>query len=764
MSRPDSLLGRRLAYHGLRVLLLVALAVWVAVLFPPSDRVGMARYSEGMVSPEDIIARVPFSVPKSREELDTEKRLAMASVPPTYDFIPQAADSMAAHLERFFDSLDSAGASGDRNAVEGILRSTSLVATPSQVDRLMDPEVRRLLRTTALTATREILSRGVVDAAQALDVSTGSVTVRDGDRERSVPAGEIVTSRDFLDAAQGLLPPGTPPDVADLLRIILIRNIEYTYVLDVVATERDRDAAARSVPATKYDVLRGQAIVRRADPIGPEELERLSAYEAALRDRGLLESPGLQAVPLLGTTLLNVLLLLIFGLLVYFFRPEVYANLRWLILITLLPAVYFGAAALIAANGLSGVWLPIAFVALPVGALWDARMSLVLVLVLAAVTGSLPPFSDYGVVLAVMVGGSAAALSIRAVRRRSETWVSIALITASMALALLAHGLAVSASLAGVAHNTLVAAGNATVASLLAMGSLWIFELFTGITTDQTLLEWADPTRPLLKRLSLEAPGTYAHTINVANLAEAAAAAIGANSLLCRVGVYYHDVGKVLKPHYFVENQPDGRNPHDKLKPETSAAIVREHITEGIRLAREAGVPEVIVRFISEHHGTQRIGFFYQKALEESEGEVDEALFSYPGPKPQSKETAIVMLADSCESATRAMQDPTPERVRELIDTVVNGKIASGQLDEAPLTLKELSIIKDQFVKILSGMHHRRIDYPETKHITDAEEDEGKTGEGGASEGGAEDPSGDAGAPGRAPVEDRTPDRGKGSP
>jgi len=251
------------------------------------------------------------------------------------------------------------------------------------------------------------------------------------------------------------------------------------------------------------------------------------------------------------------------------------------------------------------------------------------------------------------------------------------------------------------------------------MGFLWVFELFTGITTDQTLLEWADPTRSLLRNLAMEAPGTYAHTISVANLAESAATRIDANGLLCRVGMLYHDVGKVLKPHYFVENQPDGRNPHDKLKPETSAAIVREHVTEGVRLAREAKVPEVVVQFISEHHGTQRIGFFYEKAREEAEGTVDMQRFSYPGPRPRSRETAVAMLADSCESAARAMQDPTPERVRELIDAIVDGKIADGQLDEAPLTLREIALVKDQFVSVLAGVVHRRIDYPETKHLTD---------------------------------------------
>jgi hypothetical protein len=347
-----------------------------------------------------------------------------------------------------------------------------------------------------------------------------------------------------------------------------------------------------------------------------------------------------------------------------------------------------------------------------------------------------------------MGGGAAAAMSVRAIRRRSEMWVSIAIIAAAATLVAVAHGLSTSRPIVEVAQAGLAITGNATVSALLAVGFLWVFELLTGITTDQTLLEWADPTRPLLRRLSMEAPGTYAHTINVANLAEAAANEIDANGLLCRVGVLYHDVGKMLKPHYFVENQPDGRNPHDKLKPETSASIVREHVTEGVRLARDAKVPEIVTRFITEHHGTQRIGFFYEKALEEADEEIDATRFSYPGPKPQTRETALVMLADSCESAARAMQDPTPERVRELIDTVVAGKMADGQLDEAPLTLGEIARVKDQFVKILGGVVHRRIEYPETRHITDGTDTAGRDGAPASGKGGGAPPRTGKAAPG----------------
>lgn len=718
---PGRSIENRIRHHGSRLLLLGGLAAFVAVAFPPADGLDVERYTLDMVAPEDVIAQIPFSVPKNATELERDRRSAMEAVPPTLDFRPDVADSVAARLSRFFANVDSAASAADTVRLRNILGARQITPTPDQLRYLLAPDDRAAFEAAAVRAANELLSQGVVDASRIMDVTAGSVTLRQGENEEAADPASIVTSRDFFARAVALLPAAYPPEARDLFRLILIHHAEFTLDLNLVATEQDRAQAAASVPTTKGQVLQGEAIVRQADPIGPEALERLEAYENALRDRGLLEREGVTFAALAGSWLLTVLLFSVFGLLLFFNRPEVYANFRWVLLIALLVAAYFGAGIVIHRGGLAAEWLPIAFVALPVAVLWDTRMALFLVLLVAVITGTLAPFSDQGTVLALVAGGSAAAMSVRAVRRRSETWVSIAIIAVAAGLALLAHALATGGDLTVALRGGAVFAGNATVSALLAMGFLWVFELFTGITTDQTLLEWADPTRPLLRRLSMEAPGTYAHTINVSNLAEAAASEIGANGLLCRVGVLYHDVGKMLKPHYFVENQPEGRNPHDKLKPETSATIIREHVTEGVRLAREAKVPEVVIDFILEHHGTQKIGFFYEKALEETDGELDMARYSYPGPRPRTKETAVVMLADSCESAARAMREPTPERMQTLIESIVASKISDRQLDDAPLTMGEIARVKVQFAKILGGVSHRRIEYPATKHLTDSE-------------------------------------------
>ncbi|HSR43517.1 MAG TPA: HDIG domain-containing protein [Longimicrobiales bacterium] len=749
---PRSAWPDGLVHHGARLLLLVVLAALLTVLFPPERQmeVGLGRYAEGMVADEDIMASVPFEVRKSPEDLEDERDEVRESQPPTFNYRPEASEDMEAGLQAFFARVDSA-TGGDDAALARVLEDQSISLTPQQRELLRDPETFRAIRDAAIQGARRILRQGVADAAQLDEYETPNITVRNPDgSETSRDRSTVMTAPDFYDRVVAQLPASYSPDTQQILRLVLIQFTEPSLELNVGATTTAQDRAARAVREITGQVLEGQIIVRAGDPITEADVQELAAYEERLQAQGLLEDGELELTPLFGSWLMNALILGVFGMLLFFFRREIYANPRWVALITLLAVAFFGGSALVASYGLRYELLPVAFVTLVVAVLWDGRMALVLGMVLAVAVGAQPPFAPeaVAVVVTTVLAGAAAALSVRVVRRRVQAWVFGALIAGAYALVILALT-ALGAKAGGEALPSLAyAGGNAFLSAILAMGFLPVFEWFAGITTDQTLLEWADPNRELLRRLSMEAPGTYAHTINVANLGESAAGAIGANGLLCRVGLYYHDVGKMLKPHYFVENQPEGRNPHDRLKPDTSAAIVKEHVTEGLRMAREAGVPEVVAAFIPEHHGNQRIGFFWEKAKEEyGEDALDPEDFRYPGPRPRSRETAIAMLADSVESATRALQDPTPERVRDLIHSIVDGKIADGQLDEAPLTLGEVGRIKDQFVKVLSGIYHHRIDYPQTKHLTDAPR--GPAAEGAAPDRGEDGTGGGTGGTGQ---------------
>jgi hypothetical protein len=252
------------------------------------------------------------------------------------------------------------------------------------------------------------------------------------------------------------------------------------------------------------------------------------------------------------------------------------------------------------------------------------------------------------------------------------------------------------------------------ICAFVVIATCKIFETIFGEITNFTLLELSDSSHPLLKRMVIEAPGSYHHSLIVSNLAEAAADAIDAHALLVRVGAYYHDIGKMVHPEYFNENQLVRGNKHDELEPSMSRLVIFNHVKEGIELAHKNNLNQRIIDFIPEHHGTSLMHYFYQKALAEGQPDgLEEKDYRYPGPKPQSKETAIVLLADSVEGATRAMDDHTPQRIEDVVRKVINNKFIDGQLDECNLTLKEIDTIASTFVRVLGAMYHNRIKYPE---------------------------------------------------
>lgn len=426
--------------------------------------------------------------------------------------------------------------------------------------------------------------------------------------------------------------------------------------------------------------------------------------------------------PLLGSVLTNVLILSVFALTLAFFRPALYRSVRAVLLVAAVFVLVLGVAAAAGRQPTPRAELvPVALAAVLFSVLFDPRVSVFASFVLAALVGWQPPFRGSPTFVLLLVASVAAAFSVRVIRRRDQAYYSILVTAAAYALAEVAIGLSTRSTPADVWHGIVWGAANSVVCVALALMLLPPLEEFTGIDTYLKLLEWSDLNRPLMRRLSVEAPGTFAHTMRIANLAEAACNAIGANGLLARVGAYYHDVGKIKKPEYFVENQPRGRNPHDKLKPSTSAAIIRNHVREGVELAEEAGLPAGLRTFITEHHGTGQITYFFQKAKERDAGPVNPADFQYPGPVPQTAETAICMLADGVEASAHVLHDPTPQKIREVIDHIVRQRIEQGQLREAPLTLKQIDVVKEQFARVLIGMYHHRIDYPSSSGGVTAE-------------------------------------------
>jgi cyclic-di-AMP phosphodiesterase PgpH len=716
--RPERFWPDGALHHGIRLALLLALAVLIHVLFPVSSLPDFPMYEIGDVPQQDIIATSTFDLPKNDEQLARERDEAAAAVAPVFRYDDSATDTVITRVRRFVAHLDSAAASAAADAerrerVRNLLNAYGFPISDETLDLLVVPAQRAALAASLERTITEELPSGIVSSSDFEDTPAPQWRITRAGTEQLIDRDSVRTQAQLYARAGNYLPADAPAGLADFQRLALILFFEGSIRPDTKATMLAREQARAAVPAARGEVLRGETIVSAYEPVREREIERLDAWRKHLEHAGDVDTAAPRTAQQLGTLLLNLLVLSILGVLLLLYRPKLYANLRHLTLLAALIAVVTGAAAIIASTGAPVELIPIAFPALVVAALWDGRLALHLVLVVAALLSIQAPFPGVSVRVLMLLGGSAAALSARLVHRRAQGLMLGAGIAFVYIVTCTSIGLVRGIDTSAILDCLLWGSINGMASSLVAMGFLPLFESFTRITTNQTLLELADLNRPLLKRLSLEASGTYAHSINVANLAESAARAVGGNPLLARVGSYYHDIGKVVMPQYFIENQARARNPHEQIDPRKSAAIVRSHVAEGLKLAEQARLPAPVLAFIPEHHGTQPIGFFYEQARKENpDADLDPGDFAYQGPKPQSKETAILMLADSVESAAKALQDPTVERIRALVDRIVDNKIAQGQLSESPLTLRDLESIRQQFTSVLSGMYHHRIDYP----------------------------------------------------
>ena len=475
------------------------------------------------------------------------------------------------------------------------------------------------------------------------------------------------------------------------------------------------------------DVVRtyqaGQVIVSEGDIITKVDM-------AVLRQLGLMQGRAL------GTRLIGVLLfvLVLGGLILFYlarFRRDILKSDQHLTLYGLVFTLTILVAKAVSVINISpqaeigslvGYLLPVAGGAVLITVLFDRGLAVFTSFLFSIIVGMITD-GQFSFALVAFAGCMAGIFGIGAFATRSDLlrgglfYISLANMGMILILGLL-NETAPGLVLAGMGMGLL----NGITSSILALGLLPYLESAFGITSTVRLLELSNPSQPLLKRLLLEAPGTYHHSILVGNLAEAAAEAVNADPLLVRVGSYYHDIGKLKRPFFFIENQISRENPHDKIAPSLSTLIITSHVKDGLELAREHKLPPDIQGIIEQHHGTSLVAYFYQKALESDRPElVTEEEFRYDSVKPQTREAALVMLADSVEAAIRSLQKPTPGRLEGLTRKIIKDKLHDGQLEECDLTFKDLNKIASAFVRVLGGIFHSRIEYPEAALITELE-------------------------------------------
>ena len=666
---------------------------------------------------EDVVAPFTFPVLKSDEELQQDKNMVLSNLPVILNFDPAKWDSIAREVKSFFARVDSINRSN--RIPETRIRSMRLVFPHLEEEGiflLSTDEDLKIFCSNLLAILKDFYQAGMVEKVEDLPFS-------DNRRANIVsPNGEVSISEDELldisKAKERLLSLALVKFEHDQLLVKAMYEIGNRFLvpnltLDPKQMGARKQKALDAITGQKGMVLKGETILAKNQKVTQKDLDKLSSLSQFRIKSGLKSNPWHFVLPLLGRIFFAGAIILGLALFLYFVKPNIFFdNTKLLMIASILILQMILTYLILFRWQLSEYLIPVTIASMLLTILLDLEVGLVFTFTLGILLGVVSYF-DFKLAFITIVAGSLACFSVKEVAHRYRfyrpmlyvSFAYVVFIYFSESLKLSPSGAILSLCGYGLF--------NGFISTILTIGLLPIFESVFDVTTDITLLELSDLNHPLLKRLSLEAPGTYHHSIIVGNLAEAGAKAIGANTLLARVGAYYHDIGKVEKPEYFVENQMGAKSKHEKLTPSMSALILESHVKEGVEMAQEVNLPQAVIDFIRQHHGTTVMSYFYNKALEQGAGQDLKDEYRYPGPKPHSKETAIVMLADAVEAASRVLEDPKPSRIKSLIKKIIDSKLAAGELSDSDLTFKELSAIQQAFLPVLISIFHPRVEYPE---------------------------------------------------
>ncbi len=754
MQEPEEL-SRSSILVRVWVLLAVWLAVTACILFRPprqaiTPQVGREAYAT-------VVAEQAF-VCGDAMQTARDRAAAARQIPPVFRIAPDAMRETADCLALLRLALVPAGTRAAPAA------SSEPAAAVQEAVRMvvgrLNPRQREALEYVALSAgrweklewqVRLVAGRGVASEADASSHFNGMApdcafvhVCDEAYRKRICPWADLLTpfqaAKEAVAAFHRLQTPGSAAE-ADVLADALGRVIRPNLAYDAVMTADARVAAEAQIPAVRTHIPAGTELLRAGQMVRPEDLDRLESYWAQTQPQGGVAANGL---------LFSLLFLLVLLCGVYFLHaihPEAVVRNTDVLLIGMVmimqialnrfAATWFGEWTALGALALPAL-LPLSFGAMLLANLIGLRAALwvgcltsfgtALQFATPAVAGAAPRFDEpFMLFVAGAVASFVAAALMRRSRRRYHavrTGLGVGLVTAAVALIFL---LCMHVPMENAWKPLLLAAfGNGIASALLAAYVMPIFEYLFGVTTDMTLLELSDLNHPLLKRLQMEAPGTYHHSLMVATLAEECASAVGANPLLARVCAYFHDIGKLVSPEYFTENGSED-NPHEDLRPSLSHLVILNHVKCGLELAAKHKLQRPIREAIAQHHGTSLVYFFYRRAVEQREDEdpesppVGEHDYRYPGPLPVRKEIVIMSLADSCEAASRSLAKPTPHRIRAQVEELILKRIQDGQLDDADLTFSELAVVKETIIKSLSTMMHSRVRYPKEEEDDDVE-------------------------------------------
>ena len=516
-----------------------------------------------------------------------------------------------------------------------------------------------------------------------------------------------------------------PEDISisrDLGYSLIVEFMKPNLIYDRETTERRQKARQDRVPRNKGIILKNERILDANTRVTEDALQKLFSLSVSIDNKSMQESRSDTVLAYVGRILVIGIIVSFFFTFLLTYRKHIFDDWRMVLLIGLIFLIEVSLAFLFTQNlELSEYLIPITVAAMVLTIMFDAKIAFMgitsIILLITILIGNNVEF-----MVTAMFNSSVGIYAVRQLRRRSQLFTAIFALLSSSALVIIGQGLFKGHAWILMGNDMMNLSIVAILSPIVTYGLIGLLEVSFGITTNLTLIELLDFQHPLLKRLQNEANGTFNHSIVVGNLAEACSDAIGANSLLCRVGAYYHDLGKMARPEYYIENQYAGENLHDNLTSVMSAKIIKNHVTDGLVLAKEYGLPTIVSDFIPMHHGTTRVEYFYRKALEEDKN-VEEVQFQYPGPKPNTKETGILMICEAVEAAVRSIKEPDIMKIEAMIDKIINMRVTAGQLSECPLTMDELTRIKGKvdgssgLLPVLRGIYHIRIEYPDDNKI-----------------------------------------------
>ncbi|HDQ45184.1 MAG TPA: HDIG domain-containing protein [bacterium] len=705
------------------------LGIILIFLFPRGHSFQFSDLTVGSISPRRIVAPFSFEILKTREEYQQDRLQVIQSVNPVFTKNEQETQRIENRIVAFFQAVGQMR----RKSVPLSAKIDSLSfqfpifsLTPEHWRVLLNPEgiltpsQYHTFQNQLGQIVRDISRTGILNQNKSLlVVADGRLILRDQEEETMLPIEDFfdlesarIRANELLDAYYG-----RETSLAQIGAAVISYYLRPN-ILNEEALNQERISEAQSrIPLSSGFVYEDELIVDRNQRVTADIRKRLDSLSAKMVEKGMLEGGISRIFPLFGKIAFVFSLLFLFAFYLAFENRKLLEDAKSLLLLSLIILLMALSAFLIRRLEASEYLMPSAIGAMLLASIFGTRIAYagtaILSLLVSALWGN-----EFNLMAVSFFTGIFGILIIKRVRTRGQLVQAVFYMMVIHLVTITMMGFIRFLPFNQIVHYWQFGALNGLFTPIIAYGMLALIESLFDMTTDYALLELSNLNHPLLKRLSVEAPGTYHHSILVGNMAEAAAQAVGANSLLARVGCYYHDIGKLEKAEYFVENQVRSENPHKKLAPSMSALILINHVKRGIELAERYRLPKAIRDIMTQHHGKTIMTFFYQKALAKVGAEgVNETEYRYPGPLPQSKEAAIVMLADAIEAASRTLKEPTYSRLKGLIEDIVDERFQAGELDQSPLTLRDLERIKESFLKILAGTFHARIEYPDADEL-----------------------------------------------